>query len=456
MRNRFLLRAALIAGGAFVLLWMPLWNGYPLIFSDTGTYLFSAWQLFVPVDRPLGYGLFIRAASLAPSVWAIVFAQALGTSVLLFRNAELLLPKTRAREFFAFALIGLTALLTNVSMFVGWVIPDVFASWVFLGAVWFWLARARHEKIIAALFVTFAFLVHNSHLWIALGALVPFALIFVLLSQERRGALKKIAALVAVIVLGIALNVAINAWLGKGFSLGRGGNTFFVNRLHETGILKRTLARYCETETWTLCGARETLNAHEGELGWFLWNENSPLAQTDWETAASEHGAIARRALECCLAEFLNISARSSWELFWLIERENDLLVQPDSADAARAIRELYPREWAMFQVSGQQHGAPPPNYLFAVSPLARELFWLVAALILFCVARMRHDSLWLAVWFALFIFLVMNATVTGSLSGVFARYQARVFWLVTFFVLTYVVNLLMTRRRAIKRAWCG
>ena len=447
MRNRFLLRVVLVLGGAFVLLWTPLWNGYPILFSDTGTYLFSAWQLFVPVDRPLGYGLFIRAASLAPSVWAIVFAQALGTSVLLFRNAELLLPSTRAREMFAFGIIVLTALLTNVSMFVGWVIPDVCTSWVFLGALWFWLAQARHEKIIAALVITFAFLVHNSHLWIALGALAPFAAIFILFSQERRDAMKKIATLFAIIVLGIVLNVGINAWLGKGFALGRGGNTFFVNRLHETGILKQTLARYCETETWTLCAARETLNAHEGELGWFLWNEKSPLAQTGWEEGAAEHGAIARRALECCLAEYLNVSARSSWELFWLIEREKDVLRQPDSSDAARALRELYPREWEMFQASGQQRGAPPRDYLFSVPPLVRELFWQSAAVILFCVAWLRHETRWLALWFALFVFLAMNASVTASLSGVFARYQARVFWLVTFFVLTYAANAIMTQR---------
>ena len=441
------MRVTLVSLGALVLLWMPLWNRYPLVFSDTGTYLFSAWQLFVPVDRPIGYGLFIRAASLAPSVWAIVFAQALGTSALLFRNAELLLPQTSGVEFFAFGLTVLTALLTNVSMFVGWVMPDVFASWVFLGAVWFWLARARHEKIVAALFVTFAFLVHNSHLWIALGALGIVSMFLVWRAKERRGVVRNSALVFALILFGIGLNVGINAWLGKGFSPGRGGSTFFVNRLHETGILRVTLARYCETETWTLCAARETLNAHEGELGWFLWNENSPLAQTDWETAAAEHGAIARRALECCLAEFLNISARSSWELFWLIEREHDLLPQPASSDAARAVRELYPREWAMFQASGQQHGAPPPGYVFAASPLVRELVWLGAALILFLVAWLRRDARWLAVWFALFVFLGVNALVTGSLSGVFARYQARVFWLVTFFVLTYAVNWFLTRR---------
>jgi hypothetical protein len=44
-----------------------IWNGYPLVFLDTGTYVASGFERFVPRDRPLAYGFFIRHSSLAHS-----------------------------------------------------------------------------------------------------------------------------------------------------------------------------------------------------------------------------------------------------------------------------------------------------------------------------------------------------------------------------------------------------
>ena len=41
--------------GAALLLWPALWNGYPLVFSDTGTYLSQAINHYVGWDRPIFY-----------------------------------------------------------------------------------------------------------------------------------------------------------------------------------------------------------------------------------------------------------------------------------------------------------------------------------------------------------------------------------------------------------------
>ena len=38
---------------AGVMLWPAVWNGYPLVHSDTGTYVESAFTGHVPVDRPV-------------------------------------------------------------------------------------------------------------------------------------------------------------------------------------------------------------------------------------------------------------------------------------------------------------------------------------------------------------------------------------------------------------------
>jgi hypothetical protein len=42
---------------AAVLLWPALWNGYPLVFADTGTYLSQAIERYLAWDRPVFYSL---------------------------------------------------------------------------------------------------------------------------------------------------------------------------------------------------------------------------------------------------------------------------------------------------------------------------------------------------------------------------------------------------------------
>lgn len=46
--------------GAFIIAFVGLFNGYPLVYSDTGTYIYSGFDRFIPADRPIVYGLFLK------------------------------------------------------------------------------------------------------------------------------------------------------------------------------------------------------------------------------------------------------------------------------------------------------------------------------------------------------------------------------------------------------------
>ena len=60
-KQRLDLRTGLhILAGTLVLMWPAFVNGYPLIYSDTSTFIHSAFELQPPMDRPITYGLFIR------------------------------------------------------------------------------------------------------------------------------------------------------------------------------------------------------------------------------------------------------------------------------------------------------------------------------------------------------------------------------------------------------------
>src|SRR5258708_16068460 len=82
MRERVI--AALCAGAATAALLMPaIVNGYPFIFWDTGTYLFSAMRLQVPHDRPVFYSIFAALLHWRLSPWPIVIAQSALVAILI-------------------------------------------------------------------------------------------------------------------------------------------------------------------------------------------------------------------------------------------------------------------------------------------------------------------------------------------------------------------------------------
>lgn len=83
--------------GAILLMIPAFINGYPIVYSDTGTYLASAFLLETPFDRPITYGLFIRLASVnGMSLWGVIFLQSGIYFVAdLFNSQELLFRRSQ-------------------------------------------------------------------------------------------------------------------------------------------------------------------------------------------------------------------------------------------------------------------------------------------------------------------------------------------------------------------------
>ena|SRR5271163_740951 len=72
--------AGAVAVAAVLLLWPAFINGYPLVFSDTGTYLSQAIRHCLGWDRPVFYSLFPMPSHMKLSTWPVVVVQALLTA----------------------------------------------------------------------------------------------------------------------------------------------------------------------------------------------------------------------------------------------------------------------------------------------------------------------------------------------------------------------------------------
>ncbi len=121
----------LVVAGTVLLCLVAFWNGFPLVYSDTGAYLASAFEGKVPLARPIGYGLFIRYTALGGNIWLPLIAQSLLFSWLLLRTVRVLLP-SNARLGYAVAM-AVTVGLTGMGWYASQLMPDVFVGLVVLG-----------------------------------------------------------------------------------------------------------------------------------------------------------------------------------------------------------------------------------------------------------------------------------------------------------------------------------
>ncbi|MDE2580344.1 MAG: hypothetical protein KGL52_01785 [Rhodospirillales bacterium] len=412
---------------SLVLVWPALWNGYPLVFSDTGTYLSQAIQHYLGWDRPPFYSLFLYPLHLCITTWPAILAQALITVALLRRLASLLLPGLRAARLAALA--GVLAVGSPLPFVVAQLMPDLFTGLLVLALLMLVVVPerlARWEQGVLTAFVAFAMAAHLSNLPIGAGVLA------VLVAGRRRlgatlplgqaGRLRLAAAPALAVAALMAANLA-----GHGrASIAPYGNVFVLARVIYDGPGMDVLRQDCPRPGWALCGA---LGRFPPTADGFLWRADGPVVRdggakrVSREADAIIHAAIAaepRRELRAALANGLRQLVRF---------RTGDGL-HPWPATVTPWIRRDFPHfEQRAYAASRQARGLPvvPPGLgtLHAVVALAA-----LAGCLLLLPRALRRRDLAGGLIVAVLLTLLLNAFVTGPLSGPHDRYQSRVMWL--------------------------
>jgi hypothetical protein len=157
---------------AALLTWPAVLNGYPLVFSDSGTYLSQALNRYLGWDRPVFYSLLMLPLHMGLTTWPVVAAQALIVAWVLRAVARALLPGHPA-----WLLTVLTAALALVSP-LPWsaaqLMPDVFSGLLVLALALLVLVPERLGLTDTAgltALSAFAIAAHLSNLPLALGLL---------------------------------------------------------------------------------------------------------------------------------------------------------------------------------------------------------------------------------------------------------------------------------------------
>jgi hypothetical protein len=413
-----------------MLLAPALWNGYPLLQSDTGGYLARWYEGYLVPSRSTVFGLYLHFGE--DTYFCLNLGiQALATMWILHLTLRVFgMAKPLRLVALTFALTLTTALPWLASM----LLTDIFAG---LSVLSLFLLVLHDDKISgmekAALFVftAFAAATHSATLAVLLGLCCvgwiarPFL--------RDRIAVAGLAQGTLTIVAGAAMLLSANFALSGQLAWTPGGYAIAFARMLEDGIVTRYLHEHCPDQHFKLCPYRDDLPETADD---FLWSRETVFNKLGrFPGMGDEMGYITVHALaEYPLWQTEAALMATGEQMLKVATGENT--DRPTTPHTYGIIRRYLPQQLKLMNAARQQTGFitfGPINLVHV--PVALISTFLVFGMFATAIWRRRLDE------FTLFIATVSlallgNAFVCGVISGPHDRYGSRLVWIATFVVL--------------------
>jgi hypothetical protein len=432
-----------------LLLAPAIWNGFPLLFFDSGDYFLRTVLGQLNNGRSVVYGAWMAGLQI-PNFWPAAIAQCtitVWTVYLVLRTQGL---RNRAAAL-PLALVGIVAALsafTALAWIAGMMMPDLFAALAVL-ALYLLLRKrnelSRFERYGLVALIVFSCASHNGTL-----AVVLTLLVCALMLHLWRGPLIPRAGLkqgALAIVLSILL-VPSAGWIFTGnFAWTPGGSGFIFSRLVQDGIAQQYLKDNCPDPKLKLCEVRR-LMPHTADD--FLWHQGDwgPFAHIGrFEGGADEMKRITLDSLVQYPGMHFWTAVRSSLQQLTRVQTGEGVVhdigftygvLDEDAPEMRDAMNASLQRQGKLKIVFERLNYVHEPATLAAMSllPLLLLLAW-----------RRGHmrDTDWLAA--TIVLALLANAFVMGTLSNPNNRYGARLAWTAPFVWSILVVQLLVMSR---------
>jgi hypothetical protein len=436
-----------VLGATLMLLGAAFYNGYPLVYSDTGTYITTGMEWKVPDDRPIVYGLFLFFTSLRLSLWLPVAVQSLLLSGLLRRVLHLVLADRYEPRIF----LGITAvlcLLTPLPWYAGQLMPDVFTPiqvllvgvvllqprihllrWVAYGALYMLCCTGHFSNLFIGL-VTWV-LVWLAHYF---SAKKTFDTAFLL----RRGAVIGLWSVLAFFTLPV-----INYALEQKFILSKAGNVFLLARFIDDGLLKQYLDDHCATEPSPLCAYKDSLPANSRE---WHWDQKSPLYRLGGWGASEEVycgvikgmltspkylGLLAWKSLTRTPAQLLQNAVGSGLDYKWYRSPESP---------PYQAVQRFFPHEFPEYRYARQNGNLWKQELDLAFFNDLQFYVLCITLLYLLWTWNGAWPETLLQVRWVLLAGVVANAFVTANLASICDRFPSRMVWMLPLLALIQAV----------------
>lgn len=421
----------LLAIGVLSFVWVALYNGYPLVYADSGTYLWSSVTLDSPGDRPLFYGLFLRITNMQAHNWVPIIVQGIIGGWLVLRLTHFFFKDSPfLKTTFVFIVLGV---FTGSSWYASQLMPDIFTSFGVLSLfLYFFDNTNKAAKYFYLLVLFLSSSVHLSNPLIFVSCILTLFLLN-LLSKKPKLIQSKFKFIIS---LGIAISVfPIQAWINyaqKGeFSISPEGNLFHIAKATESGMFQIYVRE--NKDRIYIPFAEESMNLKRNPC-YFLWDSQSPVnnGKIDRIKLSKLYAPVLKDMFSKWKYQkmFLQEVFRSGSEQLKFYKIGSGLHSYTENTPPYWHIETEFESEFESYKNAKQYKIGLEQIYPENLSRAVHISSWLILAILL--LLRRIRKKIGILV-FILIIGVVANALVTGGLANVYDRLAVRVNWLLTF-----------------------
>lgn len=430
--------------GALGIMYAAFYNGYPLVTSDTNTYIRSGFDFTIPADRPPFYGIFIRISSLWTSLWFTVFVQSAILTTLLYRLSHRVYGNDAPFHQYVTGFITIIS-FTCISWISSYLMADIFAAILLLATVLYLFEEKAVLKIVYLIVAAYAILTHNSHFIIAL--IFPVYLLIVAgIKRSKKLALKGAALFVTAAMCFILLS-CVNLYNGNGFTMSKSSHIFMMGKLAETGILNTYLDDNCPTKKLVMCNYKDDIPILAFE---YLWASNSPLYKTGgWDNSKPGYDSIIHDVFTQpkYVKMFLIKSIISTARQMTQVNIPDKPMVQDMNSGVYGAVHKYFQDEEKEYLCSKQNQNNLDLHALNIIYGLFLALSSFFAVWYLPQVADNKQIT---DIYTAFIVLIILNAFATATFANVLDRLQNRVFWLLPALNAMLMVKYLYEKKDAV------
>ena len=449
------LRGGAVLLGAIFLAWPAFFNGFPLIYPDSMTYLSDgrvvARALFLHRlseyygVRSFFYSLVILLFHWNISPWPIVALQCLLVAFVVWFVVRSVAPRHTVASYLI--LILALSIFTSASWYAVFIMPDILGPLAYLSIYLLAFARetlARAERLALCLIAWWGITAHSSHLLLAAGLwlLLLFVVAFKRRPFWRRP--RSLRVVLAVLIVAAASQMALHGYLYGKPTLNGERPPYLMARVIADGPGRWYLDKNCPQLHWAICNHLSQLSDNPDTL---LWDEDGAYqSASDDEKNQIDHeemhlvlatlGAYPQQQLSRSAAnfsqQFLSFGLYGFDSNPWMLEQFDEVM----------------PRARSSYLQSRQAHDSLPLDLLTEIQ------WWAVIASLAAIAALIpflwrRHSTRLAGLTLVVAATYAANALVTGVMSVVDDRYGCRIIWLIPLLAGIFFLDWLNQRETA-------
>ena len=424
-----------------LLIWPAVYNGYPLFYADSNSYLLSSIHIEIPLERPLFYGFFLRLTTMQALMWVAIIVQGIISFFIINKTLQVLFPKITL--IFKYIIFLLLAVLTGLPWYTAQIMPDLFTALSVLVIFLIFADQSAGLRTQIAYHILLFFMIgtHYSNLPVTGIIICCFALVSfkkVWLNQQAYR-WKTLSVLATIVVVAFSHSLITYNQFGS-FRMSRGSNLFLVAKCLETPLLKTYMR---ENKNNIAIPFSDCIDSLPDNACTFLWSGDSPLNQPGVSKVKMNEAygpVISDLFSQARYRNWFIMESFSSTRKQLLFHKVGSGLVSYGDKNGGCyfVMKNDFENELHQFTHAKQQRFGLEDNYHKHISAWVFYLSVIVIGVgILIRPIRQKFGTI------ILFILLgvLANAFVTASMANVYDRLQVRVVWLLTFAAILIIAH---------------